>query len=66
MSAQDQARSGAAGLKSRILIFTEADHAFFNDSGARFNAPAAAEAYRQTLRRFGRFMVGGRSHRGSG
>jgi carboxymethylenebutenolidase len=61
-----QAAIAAAGLKSRILIFTEADHAFFNDSGARFNAPAAAEAYRQTLRWFGRFVAGGRSHRGSG
>jgi carboxymethylenebutenolidase len=61
-----QAAIAAAGLKSRILIFTEADHAFFNDTGARFNAPAAAEAYRQTLRWFGRFVAGGRSHRGSG
>jgi hypothetical protein len=38
-------RSAAAGLKSRILIFSEADHAFFNDTGARFNAPATAEAF---------------------
>jgi carboxymethylenebutenolidase len=61
-----QAAIAAAGLKSRILIFSEADHAFFNDTGARFNAPAAAEAYRQTLRWFGRFVADGRSHRGSG
>jgi len=50
----------AAGLKSKILVFTQADHAFFNDTGARFNAPAAAEAYRQTLRWFDKFVAGGR------
>jgi carboxymethylenebutenolidase len=52
-----QAAIAAAGLKSRILVFTKADHAFFNDTGARFNAPAAAEAYRQTLRWFGKFVA---------
>jgi carboxymethylenebutenolidase len=61
-----QAAIAAAGLKSRILVFTEADHAFFNDTGARFNAPAAAEAYRATLRWFGRFVAGGKSHHRSG
>ena len=25
----------------------DADHAFFNDTGARFNPPAAAEAWRR-------------------
>jgi carboxymethylenebutenolidase len=50
-----QAALRAAGLKHRVLIFAEADHAFFNDTGARFNAPAAAEAYRRTLDWFGRF-----------
>lgn len=39
----------AARLKHRILTFTAADHAFFNDTGVRYNAPAAAEAYRQVL-----------------
>jgi carboxymethylenebutenolidase len=61
-----QAAIAAAGLKSRILVFTQADHAFFNDTGARFNAPAAAEAYRATLRWFGRFVAGGKSHHRSG
>jgi carboxymethylenebutenolidase len=33
-----------------ILTFTEAQHAFFNDTNpARFNAPAAAEAWRRVL-----------------
>jgi carboxymethylenebutenolidase len=58
-----QAAIAAAGLKSRILVFTEADHAFFNDTGARFNAPAAAEAYRQTLLWFGKFVAGRKHHR---
>ena len=58
-----QAAIAAAGLKSKILIFTEADHAFFNDTGARFNAPAAAEAYRQTLRWFRKFVAASKSRR---
>ena len=58
-----QAAIAAARLKSRILIFTEADHAFFNDTGQRFNLPAAAEAYRQTLRWFEKFVATPRSHR---
>jgi carboxymethylenebutenolidase len=37
----------AARLRHEILTFTEADHAFFNHTGARFNAPAAAEAWRR-------------------
>ena len=37
----------AARLKHELLTFTEADHAFFNDTGARFNPHAAAEAWRR-------------------
>jgi carboxymethylenebutenolidase len=39
----------AADLRHHILTLTAADHAFFNDTGARFNAPAAAEAYRRVV-----------------
>jgi carboxymethylenebutenolidase len=39
----------AAGLEHELLTFAEADHAFFNDTGARFNPHAAAEAWRRTL-----------------
>jgi carboxymethylenebutenolidase len=39
----------AAGLAHEILTFSEADHAFFNDTGARFNPHAAAEAWRRVL-----------------
>ncbi len=42
----------AAGLRYELLTFTEADHAFFNDTGARFNPHAAAEAWRRTLNWF--------------
>jgi carboxymethylenebutenolidase len=39
----------AAQLDYRIQTFAQADHAFFNDTGPRFNAPAAAEAWHQVL-----------------
>ncbi|MFC0105685.1 dienelactone hydrolase family protein [Kibdelosporangium aridum] len=42
----------AARLKYELLTFTEADHAFFNDTGARFNAHGATEAWRRTLNWF--------------
>ena len=41
------ARGGAARARDRHL--PEADHAFFNDTGARYNAAAAAEAWRRVL-----------------
>jgi len=46
----------AADLTYRIQTFTEAGHAFFNDTGMRFNAPAAEEAWHQTLVWFGRHV----------
>jgi carboxymethylenebutenolidase len=42
----------AARLKYELLTFTEADHAFFNDTGARFNPHAATEAWRRALNWF--------------
>jgi carboxymethylenebutenolidase len=60
-----QAALEAARLKHQIVTFTEADHAFFNDTGARFNAAAAAEAYRRLLDWLDRFVVGdGKGARG--
>jgi len=47
-----QAALEAARLKHEILTFTEANHAFFNDTGERFNPPAAAEAWRRVLNWF--------------
>ncbi|MEA2150309.1 MAG: carboxymethylenebutenolidase, partial [Solirubrobacteraceae bacterium] len=43
----------AARLEHRILTFAQADHAFFNDTGPRFNAPAAEEAWHRVLGWFG-------------
>ena len=39
----------AAGLTYEIRTFPGADHAFFNDTGPRYNPTAAAEAYRALL-----------------
>jgi carboxymethylenebutenolidase len=52
-----QAALEAARLKHEIVTFTEADHAFFNDTGQRFNAPAAEEAWRRVLGWFDRFVA---------
>ena len=38
-----------ARLEHEILTFTEADHAFFNDTGARFDPKAAEEAWRRVV-----------------
>lgn len=43
----------AERLKYELLTFAEANHAFFNDTGARFNPHAAAEAWRRALNWFG-------------
>jgi carboxymethylenebutenolidase len=50
-----EAALAAAGLDHQILVFSQANHAFFNNTGERFNPPAAAEAWRRTLSWFGRF-----------
>ena len=43
-----------ANLENHVMVFGGADHAFFNDTGPRSNAPAAAEAYRRVIDWFGR------------
>jgi carboxymethylenebutenolidase len=56
---RDEAQSAlkAARLRHQIVTFTEAGHAFFNDTGQRFNAPAAAEAYHRVLDWFDRYVA---------
>ena len=54
----------AARLKHELLTFTEADHAFFNDTGPRFNPHAAAEAWRRVLNWFDDAPRGGHDHHG--
>jgi carboxymethylenebutenolidase len=46
----------AARLKHSIVTFPGVDHAFFNDTGPRYNAAAAAEAYRRVLDWFKRYV----------
>jgi len=47
----------AAGLTYEIRTFAGADHAFFNDTGPRYNEPAAREAYRAVLDWLGRHLA---------
>ena len=50
-----QAALEAAHLRHELLAFGGADHAFFNNTNAaRFNAPAAAEAWRRVIGWFDR------------
>jgi carboxymethylenebutenolidase len=57
-ASRDAARSAlrAARLRHQIVTFPDADHAFFNDTGPRHNAAAAAEAYRRVLAWFKRYV----------
>jgi carboxymethylenebutenolidase len=61
---RDAARAAleAAGLDHQIATFTQAEHAFFNDTGARFNAPAAQEAWHRVLTLFGQRHGNGHWH----
>jgi len=38
------------------LIYPDADHAFFNDTGTRYNPAAAEDAWKQTLNWFGNYV----------
>jgi len=57
-ASQDTARSAleAAGLVHEIRVFPGVDHAFFNDTGARYNAEQAAAAYSAMLDWFGQHL----------
>jgi carboxymethylenebutenolidase len=46
----------AAGLPHEIRTFAGADHAFFNDTGPRYDAAAAGEAWTALLAWFGRHL----------
>lgn len=45
-----------AGLTYQVRTFDGADHAFFNDTGARYNSTAAQQAYDAWLDWFGRYL----------
>jgi carboxymethylenebutenolidase len=42
----------AAQLKYELLTFSDAGHAFFNDTGARYDPHASVEAWRRALNWF--------------
>jgi carboxymethylenebutenolidase len=46
----------AAGLPHQIVTFAGADHAFFNDTGPRYNPTAAAQAEKRVLEWFRRHL----------
>ncbi len=46
-----------AGVLNDMVIEPDADHAFFNDTGPRYNAAAAADAWQRLLDWFGRYLA---------
>jgi carboxymethylenebutenolidase len=47
----------AAGLAHELRVFEGVDHAFFNDTGPRYDAAAATEAYQAMLDWFGQHLT---------
>ena len=47
---------GQAGLTHEVRTFAGVDHAFFNDTGPRYDAMVAAEAYKALLDWLGRHL----------
>lgn len=46
-----------ADLEHKVLSFEGADHAFFNDTGQRYHAESAAEAYRELIDWFNQHLA---------
>jgi len=57
-STKDAAKAALdkAGLVNEIVVEPGADHAFFNDTGPRYNPAAAADAWSKTLDWFGKYV----------
>ena len=51
-----QAALTQAGMVNQIVVEPDADHAFFNDTKARYNAAAAADAWQKLQDWFGRYL----------
>ncbi|HEV3014647.1 MAG TPA: dienelactone hydrolase family protein, partial [Actinomycetota bacterium] len=45
-----------AGLTHEIVTYPGVNHAFFNDTGARYDQAAAAQAYEKVLDWFGQHL----------
>jgi carboxymethylenebutenolidase len=58
-ASRDAARAALAkaGHPHEIVTYDNADHAFFNDTGARYQPTAAAQAYRKVLDWFGQYLT---------
>ena len=56
-SSEDAAKAALekAGLVNELVVESDADHAFFNDTGPRYNAAAAYDAWRRVLDWFTRY-----------
>jgi carboxymethylenebutenolidase len=56
---QDAARAALqhAGLTHEFVTYPGADHAFFNDTGERYDPVAAGQAYRRVLDWLGRYLT---------
>ena len=52
-----QAALERAGREHQLVTFPRADHAFFNETGLRYDAAAAATAYRRVVNWFGRYVA---------
>ncbi len=46
----------SAALVNEVVVEPDADHAFFNDTGQRYNPAAAADAWRRVQDWFGRYV----------
>jgi carboxymethylenebutenolidase len=55
--AEAKAALDRSGLVDEIVVEPGADHAFFNDTGPRYNAGAAADAWQRLLEWFGRHLA---------
>ena len=57
-STKDAAKAALdkAGLVNEIIVEPNADHAFFNDTGPRYNPTAAADAWSKTLDWLGKYV----------
>jgi carboxymethylenebutenolidase len=58
-ASRDAARTALehAGLTNEIVTYQGAGHAFFNDTGPRYNHEAATQAYQRVLDWFGRHLA---------
>ncbi|MBI2765265.1 MAG: dienelactone hydrolase family protein [Chloroflexi bacterium] len=55
-SEQVKQRLTAAGKTVEVKVYDGADHAFFNDTGTRYNAAAATDAWARTLAWFRQYL----------